>query len=69
MAKAIVGLEQAVELVGRMKTAAERGGRFSDIIMPNGQKLADCTVGYVAELGEAMQAMGLVVTPESFGGA
>lgn len=67
MAKTAFGLEQAVELVGRMKAAAEGEGRFPEIVMPNGQKLADCTFGYVAELGEAMQAMGLVM-PESFGG-
>lgn len=61
MARAVLGFEEAVRLVGRMKAAAEGGQRFSDIIMPNGQKLADCTIGYVAELGEAMEAMGLVV--------
>jgi hypothetical protein len=67
MAKAILGLEQAAELVGRMKAAAEGRGRFTEIVMPNGQKLADCTFGYVAEIGEAMQAMGLVM-PERLGG-
>jgi len=65
MPKAILGLEQAVELVGRMKAAAEGKGRFSDVVMPNGQKLTDCTFGYVAEVGEAMQVMGLLV-PEPF---
>jgi hypothetical protein len=68
MAKAILGLEQAAELVGRMKAAAEGRGRFTDIVMPNGEKLANCTFGYVAEIGEAMQTMGLVM-PEPFGGA
>ena len=68
MAKAVLGLEQAAELVGRMKAAAEGRGRFTEIIMPNGQKLADCTFGYVAEIGEAMQTMGLVM-PEPFGRA
>jgi hypothetical protein len=66
MARAVLGLEQAAELVGRMKAAAEGRGRFADILMPNGQKLAECTIGYVAEISEAMQNMGLV-TPESFG--
>jgi hypothetical protein len=51
-------LEQAAALVGRMKAAAEGGGSFSDIVMPNGQKLKDCTFGYVAEIGEAMRTMG-----------
>lgn len=59
MAKATLGLEQAVSLIGRMKTAAEGGGRFSDIVMPNGQKLKDCTFGYVAEITEALRTMGL----------
>ena len=68
MAKTILGLEQAAELVGRMKAAAEGRGRFTDIVMPNGEKLADCTFGYMAEIGEAMQTMGLVM-PETFGGA
>ena len=60
MAKPVLGLEQAVSLVGRMKAAAEGNGRFSDIVMPNGQKLRDCTFGYVAEISEAMQTMGYV---------
>jgi hypothetical protein len=68
MARAILGLEQAAELVGRMNAAAEGRGRFTEIVMPNGQKLSDCTFGYVAEIGEAMQTMGLVM-PEPFGGA
>ena len=41
----VLGFEQAVSLVGRMKAAAEGNGRFSDIVMPNGQKLRDCTFG------------------------
>jgi hypothetical protein len=61
MAKAILTLEQAIELVGRMKLAAEGRGRFTDIVMPNGKKLADCTFGYVGEVGEALQVMGLRV--------
>ncbi len=68
MARAILGLEQAAELVGRMKAAAEGRGRFTEIVMPNGQKLCDCTFGYVAEIGEAMQTMGLVM-PDTFGRA
>jgi len=67
MAKAILGLEQATDLVGRIKAAAEGRGRFTDIVMPNGQKLADCTLGYVAEIGEAMRTMGLAM-PEASGG-
>jgi len=66
MAKPVLGLEQAVSLVGRMKAAAEGHGRFSDIVMPNGQKLADCTFGYVAEISEAMQTMGYVMPDDSF---
>ena len=68
MAKPALGLDQAVELVGRMKAAAEGKGRFPEIVMPNGQKLADCTFGYVAEIGEALQVMGLAA-PQSFGRA
>ncbi len=68
MARTILGLEQAAELVGRMKAAAEGRGRFTDIVMPTGERLADCTFGYMAEIGEAMQTMGLVM-PESFGRA
>jgi hypothetical protein len=58
MARAILGLEQATALVGRMKAVAEGRERFCDLVMPNGQKLADCTVSYVAEIGEAMEVMG-----------
>ena len=66
MAKAILGLEQAAALVGRMKAVAEGKERFSDLLMPNGQKLSDCTFGYVAEISEAMRMMGFLM-PESFG--
>jgi hypothetical protein len=59
MARPTLGLEQAASLVGRMKAAAEGSCRFSDIVMPNGQKLKDCTFGYVAEITEAMRTMGL----------
>jgi len=68
MATATLGLEQAAALVGRMKAAAENGGSFSDIVMPNGQKLKDCTFGYVAQIGEAMRAMGWSM-PDSHPGA
>jgi hypothetical protein len=34
--------------------------------MPNGQKLRDCTFGYVAEITEAMQTMGYVMPEDSF---
>lgn len=66
MANAILGLEQATLLVGRMKAVAEGKVRFGELVMPNGQKLADCTIGYVAEISEAMQTMGFVM-PETFG--
>jgi hypothetical protein len=65
MAQAVLGLEQAAALVGRMKAAAEGRERFSDIVMPNGQKLKDCTCGYVAEIGEAMRTMGWLM-PEPY---
>jgi hypothetical protein len=68
MAAATIGLEQAAALVGRMKAAAENGGSFSDIVMPNGQKLRDCTFGYVAQIGEAMRTMGWSM-PDSLPGA
>ena len=35
---------------------------FSDLVMPNGQKLPDCTFGYLSEIGEAMKIMGLADT-------
>ena len=66
MAKSVLRFEQAVSLVGRMKAAAEGDGRFSDIVMPKGQKLRDCTFGYVAEISEAMQSMGYVMPEDSF---
>jgi hypothetical protein len=59
MAQAIVGLEEAAELIGRLKAAAEGNGRFPEVIMPNGKRLADCTFGYIGQLEEAMQMMGL----------
>jgi hypothetical protein len=68
MARATLGLEQAAALVGRMKAAAEGGGSFSDLVMPNGQKLKDCTFGYVAEVGEAMRTMGWSM-PDTLGPA
>ena len=64
MAKATIGLLEAAELIGRLKTAAEGNGRFPEVVMPNGRKLADCTFGYIGQLGEAMQVMGLQM-PES----
>ena len=66
MAKTILGLEQAAALVGRMKAVAEGRERFADLLMPNGQKLSDCTLAYIAEISEAMQTMGYCM-PESFG--
>ncbi|MBV1698056.1 MAG: hypothetical protein KGK33_15630 [Hyphomicrobiales bacterium] len=66
MAGAILGLEQATALVGRLKKVTEGRERFSDLVMPNGQKLSDCTLGYIAEISEAMQTMGYCM-PESFG--
>jgi hypothetical protein len=59
MAQAIVGLEEAAELIGRLKAAAEGNGRFPEVVMPNGKRLADCTFGYIGQLEEAMQVMGL----------
>jgi hypothetical protein len=66
MARPVLAFEQAISLVGRMKAAAEGKTRFSDIVMPNGQKLRDCTFGYVAEISEAMQTMGYVMPEDSF---
>jgi hypothetical protein len=59
MTKATISLLEAVELIGRLKAAAEGNGRFPEVVMPNGRRLADCTFGYIGELGEAMQVMGL----------
>jgi len=62
MAKVVLTLEQAVKLVGQIKAAAEGRVNFSDLVMPNGQKLPDCTFGYLSEIGEAMKIMGLADT-------
>lgn len=59
MAQSIIGLEEAAELIGRLKAAAEGNGRFPEVVMPNGKRLADCTFGYIGQLEEAMQVMGL----------
>ena len=59
MTKATISLLEAVELIGRLKAAAEGNGRFPEVVMPNGRRLADCTFGYIGQLGEAMQVMGL----------
>jgi hypothetical protein len=59
MTKATISLQEAVELIGRLKAAAEGNGRFPEVVMPNGRRLADCTFGYIGQLGEAMQVMGL----------
>jgi hypothetical protein len=56
------GLEQAVKLVGQMKATAEGKVDFSEIVMPNGRKLSECTFGYLSEVGEAMEIMGLAAT-------
>jgi hypothetical protein len=61
MAQAIISLEEAVDLIGRLKSAAEGNGRFPDVLMPNGKRLADCTIGYMGRLGDAMQVMGLQI--------
>jgi hypothetical protein len=59
MAEATISLQEAAELMGRLKAAAEGNGRFPEVVMPNGRRLADCTFGYIGQLGEAMQVMGL----------
>ena len=56
------GLEQTVKLVGQMKATAEGKVDFSEIVMPNGRKLSECTFGYLSEIGEAMEIMGLAAT-------
>ena len=48
-----------------MNAAAEGRDRFSEIVMPNGKKLADCSFGYVAKIAKALQCMGMVM-PESY---
>jgi hypothetical protein len=42
-----------------LKAAAEVRAEFADLVMPNGQKLPDCTFGYLSEIGEAMKILGL----------
>jgi hypothetical protein len=54
-----ISLEEAAELIGRLKAAAEGNGRFPEVVMPNGKRLAECTFGYMGQLEEAMQVMGL----------
>jgi len=65
MTTVVLSLEQAAELAGRMNAAAKGRGRFSEIVMPNGKKLADCNFGYVAKIAEVLQCMGLVM-PEPY---
>jgi len=50
-------LSQASDLINRTKVATEHGNAL-DVIQPNGKKLGDCTGDEVAEIGEAMQALG-----------
>jgi hypothetical protein len=58
MAKVNLTLEQARNLITQMKEAAEVGrGRFMDIVMPNGKKLADCNGEYVGNVGRALEAL------------
>ena len=64
MAKATISLQEAASLIGQLKAAAEGNGRFPEVVMPNGKRLADCTFGNIGQLGEAMQVMGLQM-PES----
>ena len=66
MVQTIIGLEEAAELIGRLKAAAEGNGRFPEVVMPNGKRLADCTFDYIGQLERAMQMMGLQM-PESAG--
>ena len=58
MAKQKFTAQQLIDLTIQTKAASEGNGRFSDIVMPNGKKLADCTFGEVDEVAEAMQQMG-----------
>lgn len=52
-----ISLEEPCELVGRLKAAAEGNGRFPEVVMPNGKRLADYTIGYIRQLGETMELM------------
>ena len=61
MAAANISLEEACALIGRLKAAAEGNGRFPEVVMPNGKRLADCTIAYIGQLGEAMELMGLQI--------
>jgi hypothetical protein len=59
MAKSTISLQEAAELIGRLKAAAEGNGRFPEVVMPNGTRLADCTFGYIGQLIDTMQLMDL----------
>jgi hypothetical protein len=64
MVKSTISLQEAAAVIGRLKAAAEGNGRFPEVVMPNGRRLVDCTLGYIEQLVEAMQLMGLRM-PES----
>jgi hypothetical protein len=64
-----ISLQEAAALIGRLKAAAEGNGRFPEVVMPNGRRLADCTFGYIGQLVEAMQLMGLRMPETGLGTA
>jgi hypothetical protein len=57
MAKVNLTLEQASNLIAQMRAAEAGRGRFMDIVMPNGKKLADCRGEYVGDVGRALEAL------------
>jgi hypothetical protein len=56
--KVVLTTEEAINLANRMKAAAAGEGRFLDIVMPNGKRLAECTGEYVTEVGRVLQKAG-----------
>ena len=57
MVKVNLTLEQARNLITQMRAAEAGHGRFMEIVMPNGKKLADCKGEYVGDVGRALEAL------------
>jgi hypothetical protein len=53
-------IAQATDLIARTKTAAQDGNLLG-VIQPNGKRLADCTSEEIAEIGEALSAVGVTL--------
>jgi hypothetical protein len=54
MAELILSGEQMLNLVAQHRDALVGKIRFSDILMPNGEALANCAADYIWHVGTAM---------------